>query len=359
MVRDLRNFLGLGLLAVAGWLGLPQNAEAALLVGNTRGNNIVAFDETTGSYLGQFIKANQGLLDPDTMVIGPDGNLYISSGTTAADSAIYRFDAKTGKSLGKFASGGGLTRPYGIAFGPDGDLYVSSFLTDQVLVYDGQTGAFKQVFAERDKNQLDPLDLNGPNGLFFGPDGTLYITTQGSVAVNGQPDFGNGFPSLVLKYDTSGNKGVFINQPTPSPDSFNFVSFLGITLGPDGDLYVSDFANDIRRYDFATGTLIESLSTNYTGTVPSNNFMGSLAFAPNGDLFTVGFDFTQNNIGSILKYDFSSPTKDRSVVALNAPQLKRPIGVLFAPDAQVSTPEPGIVLGLLGLGVLGWRRRAR
>ncbi len=37
--------------------------------------------------------------------------------------------------------------------------------------------------------------------------------------------------------------------PTPSPDSFGFVSLLGLQLGKDDNLYVSDFANDIRRYD--------------------------------------------------------------------------------------------------------------
>ena len=54
------------------------------------------------------------------------------------------------------------------------------------------------------------------------------MTTQGSVAVDGVPTF-PGLPSEVLRYDiTSGVSEIFIEQPDPSPDSFGFVSFLGI-----------------------------------------------------------------------------------------------------------------------------------
>ncbi len=328
---------GLPLLSTLSIAAFSTAANAALLVGNTSGNNIVIFDEITGDFRGELIPDN-GLLDsPDTFVYGPDGNLYISSGTTLENSAILRFTPK-GEFIDVFASGNGLFRPYGVAFGPDNNLYVSSFLSDEILRYDGTTGAFIDVFARR--QGIEPDGLNGPNGLLFGPDDRLYVTTQGSVAVEGIPVFGQ--PSIILSYDIATKaKTVFAEQPEPSPDSFGFVSFLGMAVDPlSGELLVSDFANGLRRYDFLTGTLLGELSTNYTSSVPSSSFIGSLTFAPNGDLFTVGFDIV-SQIGSILKYD--GLTKERFLLADANPELQRPIGILYAAQP---VPEPFALGGL-------------
>lgn len=341
---------GLSLLTALGVVTFSLAANAALLVGNTRSNNVVIFDEIAGNFLGELIPDN-GLLDsPDTFVYGPDGNLYISSGTTPENSAVLRFTPQ-GKFIDVFASGNGLFRPYGVAFGPDNNLYVSSFLSDEILRYDGTTGEFLDVFASR--QGITPDGLNGPNGLLFGPDDRLYVTTQGSVAVDGAPIFGQ--PSIILSYDiATKEKSVFAQEPAPSPDSFGFVSFLGMAVDPlSGELVVSDFANGIRRYDFLTGTLLGELSTNYTDSVPSSSFIGSLAFAPNGDLFTVGFDIV-SEVGSILKYD--GATQERFLLADASPALNRPIGILYAAQP---VPEP-LMLGGLAIaagGLLLSRRR--
>ncbi|HEY9622503.1 MAG TPA: PEP-CTERM sorting domain-containing protein [Crinalium sp.] len=335
--------------------GLPK-AQAALLVGNTESNNVVIYDERTGRYGGEFIPSGTGgLTSPDDLTFGPDGDLYISSGTDTSG-AILRFDGKTGEFLGRFDQGGQLFRPYGIAFGPDGNVYVSSFRSDQILRYDA-TGKFLDVFAT---GTGTANGLNGPDDLLFGSDGSLYVTTQGSVA-DGTGGISFLFDSQILKYDiTTGASSAFVPKATPLADSFDFVSFLGLAFGPYGDLFASDFANGIRRYNPQTGELLASIPTNYTGTSPSSNFIGNLTFDPDNILYTVGFDSTQGNRGAILRYDgttgkpLPASGQTSSLFVPPSANLQRPIGIAYAP---ITVPEPGVTIGLLTVGTLWGARR--
>ena len=84
----------------------------------------------------------------------PAAELLVSSEAT---DQVLRYDGMTGAFLGAFvtAGSGGLKFPQGLAFGPDGTLYVSSPGSDQVLRYDGTTGAFLNVFVAAGSGGLD------------------------------------------------------------------------------------------------------------------------------------------------------------------------------------------------------------
>ncbi|MEG5050193.1 MULTISPECIES: hypothetical protein [unclassified Microcoleus] len=347
----------------------PSNPQGTFLVGNSRGNNVLRFDGNTGNFLGEFISPGSGgLSNPDTIVFGPDGNgddksdIYVASGEKPGNSgeptasAVLRYDGITGAFIDKFVGDnpntavdetGGLFRPYGLAFGPDGNFYVSSFLSDQILRYNGKTGQFIDVFASGNQQGGG---LNGPNGLLFAPDGNLYVTTQGSVARNGKADYSAGFPSQVLRYNPETRQSSIFASPDPSPRSQGFASLLGMAIGPgDGDLYVSDFANDIRRYNLQSGELVKVLSTNYTDTSPSSNYVGSLAFSPIGNLFAVGFDnrTNANSAGAVLRYNGKTDeplpisgnpgSSNSSIFVPPDSKLQRPIGISFFPsDGQLT-----------------------
>lgn len=347
----------------------PSNPQGTFLVGNTRGNNVLRFDGNTGNFIGEFIPAGSvGLSNPDTVLFGPDGNgdgksdIYIASGDKpgnsgeATASAVLRYDGVTGEYIDRFVADnpntatdetGGLSRPYGLAFGPDDNFYVSSFLTDQILRYNSKTGQFIDVFASGNQQAGG---LNGPNGLLFAPDGNLYVTTEGSVARNGQADFSANFPSQVLRYNPQTRQSSIFASPDPSPRSQGFVSLLGMAIGPaDGDLYVSDFANDIRRYNLKTGELVKVLSTNYTDTSPSSNYLGALAFSPIGNLFAVGFDnrANANTVGAVLRYNGKTDeplpisgnpgSSNSSIFVPPDSKLQRPVGIAFFPsDGQLT-----------------------
>jgi sugar lactone lactonase YvrE len=354
------------------------NASATLYIGNSAGNSILLFDEFTGTLQGDFITPGLGgLRAPDTITIGPDGNFYISSGGSSSrnlldplyptDSAVLRY-SPTGQFLGVAASGNGLARPYGNAFGPDGNLYVSSFRSNQILRFDGKTGAFLDVFASDNNGGFGSVNgLNGPNGLLFTPDGSLYVTTQGSANdTAGNLTFPSTFSSQVLRYTPEQVKGtqstinpqVFIEQPALLPENPDFVSLLGLVLAPNNDILVSDFAGGIRRYS-PGGSLVSVLSTNYTGTTPSSSFFGALTFG--GDrpdtLYTVGFDST-SLVGSVLGYPGGQGSASVFTGSLFTDErLERPIGI-----AAAAVPEPSTVLGILataaGLGAARRRRSA-
>jgi sugar lactone lactonase YvrE len=326
------------------------SVAATLLVGNTSGNDIVRVDTVSGT-IATFIAAGSGgLTSPDDITYGPGGDIFVSSGTNTSG-AILRYDGLTGAFEGVFATSDGLRRPYGHAFGPDGLLYVASFRSDEILRYDGTTGAFVDVFAS---GTGTANGLNGPNDLHFGPDGKLYVTTQGSVADDaGEITFTQA--SQILRYDIATGTGeVFADQPPPDPASFGFVSFLGMATGPDGRLWTTDFANGLRLYDYGTGAF-ERFSTNYTGTVPSNNFIGSLAFAGD-DLFVAGFDFTQGNIGALLRFNATAPQNGFTVAVGPDAALQRPIGILVLTPVPLPAGAGLLLTGLAVLGVAGWRR---
>jgi hypothetical protein len=107
---------------------------------------------------------------------------------------IFRIDPSGGVRI--FVDGAScgcdLARPDGLVFGPDGTLYATSFRTsasdnDKILAFDGTTGAYK--------DEID-LDVAGQprayaQALLFGPGRMLYVPISGDG-----PDTGS-----VRRYD--------------------------------------------------------------------------------------------------------------------------------------------------------------
>jgi DNA-binding beta-propeller fold protein YncE len=115
------------------------------LLGNPENNRVLRYDGTTGAFIDTFVAPGSGGLgEPDGIVFGPDGNLYVSSRQT--DNNVLRYDGINGAFLGVFTDRPVLA-PDGVVFGPDGNLYVSSGGTREVLRFDGTTGAFIDIFA--------------------------------------------------------------------------------------------------------------------------------------------------------------------------------------------------------------------
>ena len=302
-----------------------------LLVANTRGNNVVSLDRATGAFTREFIAAKSGgLSDPDDLTFGPDGNLYVSSGSNTTGQ-ILRFNAATGAFIDVFAQGGGLMRPYGNVFGPDGHLYVASFRSDQILKYNGQTGAFIGVLAKG--NGTAAGLLNGPNDLLFGADGKLYVTTQGSVA-DGKGEISYKFDSQVVRLDpVTGAAELFAASPRPTPKGGGYVSFLGLAMGPDGLLYTTDYAGGIRAYDLATKALRQTIDTGalFPGSSTATT-VGNLSFGKNSVLYAPVFNANASGTAvnnGIAQCSLATATAAAScsLLVTDNKNLLRPIGI--------------------------------
>jgi outer membrane protein assembly factor BamB len=305
------------LLICAGSISVAAE-DPVLLVGNTRGDNIVRlFEEDLIEFIG-------GLSNPDHIRI-VDDYLYVAVGDTLNSSTIYRKNLKSGDVDEDFLKGGGLLRPYGFDF-YKGRIYVSSFLTDKVIIYEMDSGNYIGVFAQGDGTEEGLC--NGPNHISIHDD-KLYLTTQGSVAVDGEPEYL--WPSQIIVYDLlTGEGGIFAGPPDPLPDSLGFVSMLGIQIYCEKYnclAYTTDFAGGLRAYAL-DGTLVYEVSTSYD---PGSTVTGALSVV-DGEIYIPGY-VSEDGGGVVQRFSAKdgSPLpasgQDGAIFVPPSDELIRPIGI--------------------------------
>jgi streptogramin lyase len=231
-----------------------------------------------------------------------DVSLYVSSDGT---DSVLAYDGETGAFERKFARRGGLIEPEGIAFGPDGNLYVSS-RSDEVLRYDGETGKFIDVFASGH-------GLVDPAGIAFRLDGLLYVIST--------PDVG---PGEVLRFDPADNS--FVDKFVPEASSA-ILDPTGLVFGPDGDLFLSSAAtSEVKRYDGTTGTLKGVFITAGLGGL---NEAEGMAFGPNGNLSVA------SELGNaVLEYDDTTGAFVGEFVAAGSGRLSEPTFIICGPSEE-------------------------
>jgi hypothetical protein len=301
-----------------------------------------------------------GLPNPDHIRI-VDDYLFVSIGGAPEKNTLYRKNLKTGHVDFDFLKGDHLLRPYGFDFYM-GRIYVASFLTDQIVIYDMHTGAYIGVFAQGDGTEEGLV--NGPNHIAIYDD-KLYLTTQGSVATNGAPEYL--WPSQIIVFDLHTGEGqIFAAQPEPLADSLGFVSMLGIQIFCPGkkedasscSVYTTDFAGGLRVYSLE-GRLLYAISTSYEPAA----ITGALSISPQGNIFIPGFVDPMKN-GVVQRFSAldgkALPSMGMGDALFVGPreELVRPIGVLALDKISMETIKKNKMTGK-PKNMTGKRKRTR
>jgi streptogramin lyase len=154
---------------------LPM-ADGSLLVAEIATGSIT---QASGSHYATRRVVAGGLAGPVQMVLGPDGQLYV----TEATGNVKRIDLKTG-SKSNVASG--LALPEGLAFTPWGSLVVAEAAAGRLTEIDLASGQRRTV-----ADQL-PIGLSAgpgmpppyvPTGVAVAPDGTVYVSADRNNAI--------------------------------------------------------------------------------------------------------------------------------------------------------------------------------
>jgi len=254
----------------------------------------------------------------------------------AGSGNILRYDGETGAFIDAFVGPGvgGLCQgphigPHGLVFGPDGNLYVTCHYEDipdfgVVLRYDGRSGEpLPGPFGAPGTAEFvhdDSGMLIRPLGLTFGPDGNLYVCSGGDGNIPSPGD-----ADRVLRYD--GQTGAFM-------DEFVITSSGGLDgpydaiFGPDGHLYVTSIHTDqVLRYDGTTGDFIDVFASGDPLGVPMNEPI-ELRFGPDGNLYVTSW-MSQN----VARFDGQTGDPiDNFVPGGIGGSLSRPTGLRFGPD---------------------------
>jgi sugar lactone lactonase YvrE len=177
-------------------------------------------------------------------------------------STVYKVDTETGVVI-PFISGPELLRPMGLLFAPDGTLYVSSWGNDSIIRYDGQTGELIDVMVQS-FTVPEEQRLMRPEHLYLADDGILYVQTSAQRCG-------------VVRFDTATGDylGRFIN-PNDTIPFFYYVE--GMAVDDAGDFFLAGRnIGEVHRFDGETGA--------WEGLVALGNDPEGCTIGPDGNLY--------------------------------------------------------------------------
>jgi sugar lactone lactonase YvrE len=241
--------------------GMYFGPDGNLYVAVVAGNEIVAFDPSSGEIVARF-GPDQGVLSPDDLVFGPDGSMYWT-------------DIMVGE-VGRLAPDGTVTKQFvapgvnPITFDEEGRLFVAlDFQGDGLFELDPELIEPPRPIVVA--TEAVPFPLGFLNGFDFGPDGRLY-----------GPLFAVG---IVISID--------VDSCTATSDPWNDCDLQVVAtdfrvpaaakFDPSGRLHVVDQSGEVFRVDALTGA-----KTRIAALQPG---LDNLAFDDSGNLFVSSADF--------------------------------------------------------------------
>jgi hypothetical protein len=213
-------------------------------------------------------------------------------------------------------------------------MVVASYFDSALYQIDSDTGALQETLVASGSSSL----LNGISGIAVGPDGNLYMTSQG---------FPGGSPSnSVVKFNYANRtvstfiSSAVLQQVATANGETNFAP-AGLRFGPDGNLYVTmNGGYQVAGNDGVVRFKINSSSNGLTygnqATVVGN---GALFQEPTGMTFGSGADantlfVSSSRAGTVVKIENANSDAPTSSVfiAAGSNSLDYPSGLTFQGD---------------------------
>lgn len=202
---------------------------------------VLAFHRTTAATQVSPVPSHhpQAPFAPRGMVL-KDNILFVADLEGTTHPRIVKYNFTTGGYAGELVPAGfdGRFQPRGLVFGPDGGLYVSGFRSDTfdsadpagyIFRFDVSNGSYRVVSRNDGDGPVEadePNALHNPEGLVFGPDGRIYVTSNTS--------YGN---SSILVVDPASGRVVESHQ-LDTDDPSERVTAETLAFGPGGQLFV-------------------------------------------------------------------------------------------------------------------------
>lgn len=297
-------------LPLAGLLGVQIAMADNLYIGDGGnpaevGSSTVKRFDADGNLLGAFEPGSGGLDGPRGVLF--DGNLLVVNQNVFEKSAgeVLRF-SQTGTFLGALVPASDKNAPFvplGAALVPGQALYVANLsksngkTSGDVRMYDATNGNLLRIL---DAPLLKNKDYH-PRAIVVGPDNLLYVTVR-DLKKDGQGGH-------ILRFTQQGDfVDVFI---TDLGGSGQLNRPEGLVFGPDGRLYVTSFranaedTDSIRIYDAVSGAFLDKIDLHQPDLGEARVFAQAILFGPDGRLFV-----PLNNTGEVRRYDVTTKNFD-------------------------------------------------
>jgi glucose/arabinose dehydrogenase len=287
----------------------------SLYIGDGSDNTVKRFDANSGKFIDNFVSStNGGLYGPRGILFDKNGNLLVTNQNVGQpfSGEILQYNGKTGafeKASVANTSENAPFAPRGIILN-NKKLYVAdmgdSGRRGNVSSYNAQDGTF---LGDLDPNAFTDPYLH-PRGIVFGPDGHLYVSVV-SLEPNPSPG-GQPLGGQVLRFKPNGNFDKVFIADDGGADKLNRPE--GLVFGPDRNLYITSFRADpndkdsIRIYDGKTGEFLKKIDLYKVGEPRA--YAQAIIFGPNGRLFV-----PISNTGEVRQYNITDGTYDSFVNA--------------------------------------------